>query len=66
LVRDEGWLGTTSELARLTGDTPEKVFANLRAYRTDLAGSDLMVVPVETKEGWRWLAVDRNRLHSSK
>jgi hypothetical protein len=66
LVREGGWLGTTSELSTLTGDAPEKVFANLRAYRTDLAGSKLVVVPVETELGWRWLAVDRTKLSTSR
>jgi hypothetical protein len=65
LMRDGGWLGTTSELSRLTGDSPEKVFANLRAYRTELAGNNVVVVPVETDLGWRWLAVDRSRLNTS-
>jgi hypothetical protein len=66
LVRDGGWLGTTSELSSLIGDDPEKVFASLRAYRAELAGRDIMVAPVETKDGWRWLAVDRNRLSSTR
>jgi len=65
LVRNGAWLGTTSELSSLTGDKPEKVFASLLEYRSDLAGSNIVIAPVETKEGWRWLAVDRNRLNSS-
>jgi hypothetical protein len=65
LVRDGGWIGTTLELSRLTGDKPEKVSAFLRAYRSDLAGSNIVIAPVETKEGWRWLAVDRERLSST-
>ena len=56
------WVGTTAELSHLTGDSPERVFARLRAYRSDLAGQDIVVVPVETRSGWRWLAVDGSRL----
>jgi hypothetical protein len=66
LVRNGGWIGTTSELSNLTGDKPEKVFARLREYRSDLAGSNIVIAPVETKEGWRWLAVDRSRLYSAQ
>ncbi len=66
LVQEGGWLGTTSELSSLTGDSPERVFARLRAYRSDLADSNIVVVPVETEEGWRWMAVDRNRLNSTR
>lgn len=65
LVRDGGWLGTTSELSSLTGDTPETVVTCLQAFRAELAGSNIVVVPVETKEGWRWLAVDQTRLGSA-
>ena len=62
LMNGGEWVGTTAELSHLTGDTPEKVFARLRAYRSDLAGQDIVVVPVETRSGWRWLAVDGSRL----
>lgn len=65
LVRDGGWIGTTSELSNLVGETPDRVFANLRAYRSDFAGNGLVVVPVETQEGWRWLAIDRHELTST-
>lgn len=62
LMNGAEWVGTTAELSHLTGDSPEKVFARLRAYRSDLAGQDIVVVPVETRAGWRWLAVDGSRL----
>jgi hypothetical protein len=62
LVRDGGWLGTTFELSSLTGDTPENVVARLNAYRSDLASSNIIVLPVETNNGSRWFAVDRSRL----
>lgn len=65
LVRDGGWIGTASELSNLVGETPDRVFANLRAYRSDFAGNGLVVVPVETQEGWRWLAIDRHQLTST-
>ena len=61
LMNGRDWVGTTAELSHLTGDSPEKVFARLRAYRSDLAGQDIVVVPVETRSGWRWLAVDGSR-----
>ncbi len=66
LMERGNWVGTTAELSHLTGDTPEQVFARLRAYRADLANQDIVVVPVETKSGWRWLAVDGNHLSSSR
>ena len=65
LVRDGGWLGTTAELSRLTGDDPRKVVASLLGLRSELARSNIVVASVETKEGWRWLAVDKTRLSSS-
>ncbi len=65
LVRDGGWVGTTSELSRLTGDKPENVYASLRAFRSDLAQNNIVIAPVETKDGWRWLAVDWQRLTST-
>ncbi|HEY1197517.1 MAG TPA: hypothetical protein VGG32_02150 [Thermoplasmata archaeon] len=66
LVRNGGWLGTTSEISSLTGDNPEKVIACLRKYCPDLARDDIGVAPIETKEGWRWLAVDLHRLTFSQ
>ena len=66
LMNGREWVGTTAELSHVTGDSPEKVFARLRAYRSDLAGQDIVVVPVETKSGWRWLAVDGSRLADSR
>jgi hypothetical protein len=64
LIRDGGWLGTTAELARLTGDDPRKVVASLLGLRSELARSNIVVASVETREGWRWLAVDKTRLSS--
>lgn len=66
LLEEGNWVGTTAEISHLTGDTPEKVFARLRAYRTELASQDIVVVPVETKSGWRWLAVDGSRFSPSR
>lgn len=62
LIAAGDWVGTTAELSHLTGDTPERVFARLRAYRSDLAGSGIVVVPIETRLGWRWLAVDESHI----
>jgi hypothetical protein len=62
LVRDGGWLGTTFELSSLTGDTPENVVAHLKAYHSEIARSDIVVLPVETSNGSRWFATDRSRL----
>jgi hypothetical protein len=64
LVRNGGWLGTTSELSRLMGDEPEKVFASLLQYRSNLAENDILVATVEVEDGWRWLAVARSQLRS--
>jgi hypothetical protein len=64
LVRNGGWLGTTSELSRLMGDDPERVFASLLQYRSNLAENDILVATVEVEDGWRWLAVARSQLRS--
>jgi hypothetical protein len=64
LVRGGGWLGTTSELSRLMGDEPEKVFASLLEFRSNLAENDILVATVEVEDGWRWLAVARSQLKS--
>ena len=60
------WVGTTADISHVTGETPEKVFANLRAYRSELVRQDIVVAPVETRAGWRWLAVDGGRLTASR
>lgn len=66
LVRDGGWLGTTNDLARMTGDDPETVFASLLRYRPNLNQNNIVVATVEVEDGWRWLAVDRGRLAASR
>lgn len=65
LIRNGGWLGTTTEIAELTGDAPDRVVESLRAYGHDLAKEAIAVAPVETGDGWRWLAVDLKRFASS-
>ncbi len=65
LVRDGAWMGTTRELSELTGDDPITVFDSLIRYRTELASHDLLVANVRVEDGYRWLAVDRSRVHSS-
>ncbi len=64
LVRDGAWMGTTRELSELTGDDPITVFDSLIRYRTELASHDLLVANVRVEDGYRWLAVDRSRVHS--
>ena len=66
LMEGGEWLGTTAELARMTGDSPERVFARIREYRKELVRSDIVVVPVETRGGWRWLALDASHLAPSR
>ncbi len=61
LMDGREWVGTTAELSHVTGETPETVFAHLRAYRSELVRQDIVVAPVETRAGWRWLAVDASR-----
>jgi hypothetical protein len=65
LIRNGGWVGTTSELSNLTGEEPRQVVASLLGLRSELAKNNIVVASVETKDGWRWLAVDRNRLDSN-
>ena len=65
LVRDGAWMGTTRELSELTGDDPITVFDSLIRYRTELASHDLLVANVRVEDGYRWLAVDRSRVHSA-
>ena len=62
LLRNGGWVGSTSEIAELTGDAPDRVIESLRAYGRDLAKEEIVVAPVETKDGWKWLAVDLSRM----
>jgi len=66
LLHNGGWLGTTTEIAELTGDAPDRVIDSLRAYGPDLAKQEIAVAPVETKDGWRWLAVDLHKMASSQ
>lgn len=66
LVSQGGWLGTTTELARLTGEEPETVFASLLQYRTSFNQNNIVVATVEVEDGWRWLAVDRSKLQSGR
>lgn len=66
LVSHGGWLGTTTELARLTGEDPETVFASLLQYRPNLNQNNIVVATVEVEDGWRWLAVDRSQLQSGR
>ncbi len=65
LIRNGGWVGTTSELSGLTGEEPRQVVASLLGLRSELAKNNIVVASVETKDGWRWLAVDRDRLDST-
>ncbi|MCI4365427.1 MAG: hypothetical protein L3K10_05125 [Thermoplasmata archaeon] len=65
LVEGGGWIGTLGELGRLTGEEPDVVFGSLLKFHTQLTGNNLVVAPVEVEDGWRWLVVDRSRLHSS-
>jgi hypothetical protein len=66
LVSHGGWLGTTTELARLTGEDPETVFASLLEYRPSLNQNNIVVATVEVEDGWRWLAVDRSKLQAGR
>ncbi len=63
LIRDGGWMGTTRELAERTGDDPFTLFDSLIRYRAELAGQGILVANVEVGDGFRWLAVDRSRIH---
>ena len=65
LVVGGGWIGTMAELSNLVGEKPDRIFADLRAHRSDLAECGLVVVPVETEQGWRWVAIDRHQLTST-
>ena len=66
LVSHGGWLGTTTELARLTGEDPETVFASLLQFRPSLNQNNIVVATVEVEDGWRWLAVDRSKLQAGR
>ncbi len=67
LVHDGGWMGTTQELSKLTGDDPITVFDALIRYRSELASHDVLVANVEVDDGYRWLAVDPRRIqHGGK
>jgi len=66
LVHDGGWMGTTRELAELTGDDPLTLFDSLLRYHSQLAGNGILVANIEVDDGYRWLAVDRHRVHEMK
>lgn len=65
LTQNGGWLGTSEELARRTGDHPEAVVGWLERYRSALLQHNLVVTAVELEDGWRWLAFDRGRRHKA-
>jgi hypothetical protein len=64
LVHEGPWMGTTQQLAKLTGDDPITVFDSLLRFRSDLEGEHLLVANVQVGEEYRWLAVDRGRVRS--
>ncbi len=63
LVRDGDWIGSISDLSKQVGDDPDTAFDNLLRLRPALATTGIVVAPVQMEDGWRWLAVDRNRIH---
>jgi hypothetical protein len=66
MVRNGDWLGTLDDLSNEIGEDSFTVFASLIRHRTDLAAEGIVVAPVEVEDGWRWLAVDRGRIHDGK
>ena len=63
LVQDGGWMGTTRELSDRTGDDPFQVFETLLRYRSDLATQGILLANIEVDDGFRWLVVNRSRIH---
>jgi len=66
LVHDGGWMGTTQELSKLTGDDPLTVFDSLLRFRSELVSHDVLVANVEVDDGYRWLAVDSRRIQGTR
>ncbi len=64
LVRNGDWIGSISDLSKHVGDDPDTAFDNLLRLRPALATTGIVVAPVQMEDGWRWLAVDRNRIHT--
>ena len=63
LIQSGSWMGTTRMLSDLTGDDPFQVFESLLRFRSELATSGILLANIELDEGFRWLAVDRTKVH---
>ena len=63
LIQTGSWMGTTRMLSDLTGEDPFQVFESLLRFRSELATSGILLANVELDEGFRWLAVDRTKVH---
>lgn len=64
LVQRGDWLGTLTQLSDQLGEDSFTVYSSLIRYRSALAQSGVVIAPVETEEGWQWLAVDRSRVNA--
>lgn len=64
LVQHGDWLGSLTQLSDQLGEDSFTVYSSLIRYRSALAQSGVVIAPVETEEGWRWLAVDRSRVNA--
>ena len=65
LVREGSWMGTTQELSRLTHDDPFTLFDSLLRYRAEIADQGILIANVEVAGAYRWLAVDRTKIHGT-
>ncbi len=63
LIQSGSWMGTTRTLSDLTGDDPFQVFESLLRFRSELATSGILLANIELDDGFRWLAVDRTKVH---
>ena len=63
LVRDGDWIGSTHELSELLRDDPVTMYTSFLRYRFELEENDILITTVEVDGNYKWLAVDRARIH---
>jgi len=66
LVHDGTWMGTTRELSELTGEDSFNLFDSLLKHRSELEESGILLTVIEVGDGYRWLAVDRAKVHNAE
>ena len=66
LVGGGSWMGTTRELSELTEEDPVTLFDFQLRHGSELAKSGVLVANIEVDGDYRWLAVDRAKVHEPR